>query len=136
MIKPFELFMISQVGVWIRDGKVLLLEDAENPGCYLLPGGRIDQGEDARVAFKRELKEEINLDQFEVGPLLDLEVWYTEDQTPYCSVAYLINTDHNDIQLSSEHTEARWVSEYELSTIEFVWPCGERMCRKGFVATK
>ncbi|MBI5370381.1 NUDIX hydrolase [Candidatus Uhrbacteria bacterium] len=129
----FEYFMISQVGIWIRDGKMLLLEDAAHPGKYVIPGGRIDKGEDSQKAFRREMKEEVNLDAFEVGPIVDVRVWYSgEKQTPYCAIVRLIRTETEQITLSAEHLSARWVNEDELSEILFVWEFGEDICRAGF----
>lgn len=136
MQKNYEYFMISQVGVWIRDGKVLILEDAGHPGEWVIPGGRIDTQEDPQVAFARELKEEIHLDSFKTIKRLDMEVWYTKKKrTPYCAVAYLIESDQKDITLSFEHTQAKWVSEEELSSIPFLWECAERFLRAGFKET-
>ena len=133
----FEKFMVSQVAIIIRDGECLVLEDAANPGTYVIPGGRIDKGEDPREAFKRELKEEINLDKFEIIKLVDADVWYVKkNSNPMCGIAYLIDADIQEVALSDEHSQARWVSEDELSSIKFLWPCAERMCRSGFEQQK
>ena len=135
MPQDFEYFMISQVGIWVRDGRVLILEDAANPGKWILPGGRIDKQEDPEAAFARELKEEINLDSFRKIRLLDMQVFYTGNQTPYCAVAYLIESDQKEIELSGEHLQAKWVNEDELINYSFLWDCTERFLRKGFTQT-
>ena len=133
MTDNYERFMISQVAVWIRDGNVLILEDARHPGEWALPGGRIDVQEDPKKAFARELKEEINMDAFEVIKRLDMEVWYTRNKNvPYCAVAYFIKSDHQDVQLSFEHLSYKWISEEEISDYPYLWECAERMLQAGF----
>ena len=59
MENNFEYFQISQAAIIMHEGKCLILEFASSPGYWGLPGGRIDKGESAKVAFSRELKEEI-----------------------------------------------------------------------------
>lgn len=131
--KNYERFMISQVAVWIRHGKVLILEDARHPGEWALPGGRIDEQEDAKIAFARELKEEINMDSFVVIKRIDMEVWYTKNKNvPYCAVAYLIKSDQEEVQLSFEHVSYKWISEEEISDYTYLWECAGRMLQTGF----
>lgn len=129
----YEKFMISQVAVWVKDGKVLILEDSGKPGKWVLPGGRIDEQEDPEVAFARELKEEVNLEQFEKGSLLMVQPWYAgERKVPYCAVAYLIESDHDDVQLSFEHLQAKWISPDEVDSYDYIWPCAAEMLKRGF----
>ncbi|PJA46431.1 hypothetical protein CO174_00250 [Candidatus Uhrbacteria bacterium CG_4_9_14_3_um_filter_50_9] len=129
----YEKFMISQVGVWVKDGKVLILEDASKPGLYVIPGGRIDEQEEAEVAFARELKEEIGMDVFEKGEHLMTYPWYAgERKVPYCAVAYRITSDHADIQLSFEHLQYKWITQEEINDYNYIWPCTAEMLRKGF----
>ncbi len=136
---PYEKFMISQVGLWFREGKALILEDARYPGQWVLPGGRIDEGEDPEVGFHRELKEELGLDGFKVGPVVDVDVWYTpNDNKPYCAVVRMIYSDakDQDIVLSHEHHQYKWITEEELDELPILWPNGKRMYKSGFTYNK
>jgi len=45
MNKEFEKFWITQAGVIIKNNKCLVLELADKPGCWDIPGCRIDKGE-------------------------------------------------------------------------------------------
>ena len=131
--------MISQVGLWFRGNKVLILEDARYPGEWVIPGGRIDEGEDVAVAFARELKEELGLEGFEVGPVVDADVWYTPRRNrPYCAIARMIYGDFLDeqIKLSHEHLQFKWVTEEELDELPMLWPNGRRLYKSGFAYNK
>ncbi len=128
-----ETFTVSQVGIWIKDDKVLILEDAANPGVWLIPGGRIDEQEESGVAFARELKEEIGLEGFEVQELVDARTWFHgKDRDPKCSIARLIKSDQEEITISDEHLQYKWISEEELDSYEFVWPHAKEILKKGF----
>ncbi len=133
----YEKFTVSQVAVWIKDSKVLILEDAANPGRWLIPGGRIDKEEEAEPAFRRELKEEIGLDKFEVGELLDTAIWYAGvKKTPVCSVTRFISTDQEEVMLSDEHASYKWITEDEIEDYHFIWPHAAEILKKGFEKSK
>lgn len=51
------------------DGKVLAVSRKDDPNAMGLPGGKIDDGEDAMTAAGRELKEETGLDAVELHPV-------------------------------------------------------------------
>lgn len=69
----------------IRNGVLcaLLIERADEPfqGCYALPGGFIEPGEDAQTAAWRELAEETGLDQFS-GHLEQLATYSAPGRDP------------------------------------------------------
>ena len=114
MKKEFEKFTISQVAVLIRDNKCLILEFARSPGKWGLPGGRIDKGEMGEEAFRREIKEELNLSCFEIVDIVDLDIWYTPNGRAVSAPAFLIQNDSDKIVLSNEHTSMEWVTEDRL----------------------
>lgn len=132
----FEQFQISQCCVIIRDGAVLVLEDAANPGKWLLPGGRIDKGEERETALRRELKEEIGCTDFEVKGVADFDAWYNSSGIPKAAVVYLATLAHYDIRLSPEHLQYQWVLPEDLHTYSFFWPNGERMIQRAFALNR
>ena len=106
---------ISIKGVLIHDGRVLLLLNER--GEWDLPGGRPDPGEDHRAALTREVHEETGL-AVEVGGLLDEHLFEVLPQRFVRIVAYgctLVET--NDVVLSHEHLETRWVPLGELGEL-------------------
>lgn len=59
-----------------QEGRVLLVKFRDDSGqvWWATPGGGIDDGEDVESALRRELAEELGLDDFELGP----EIWTRE----------------------------------------------------------
>lgn len=133
MEKEYGKFWISQVGILIRDNKCLILEFSGPPfGEWGLPGGRIDVGEGCDEAFIRELKEELNLNNFENLGIVDLDTWVARTGDLVCGVARLIKNDNDKIKLSHEHTQLAWITESEINDYNFTWPNAKRMIKKGF----
>ena len=84
-----------------------------------LPGGRIEVKEldssTAEEAFRREIKEELNFDEFEIIRPLGSMIGYTlGHHTPTCRLIYAIKNDAAEITLSTEHEEFAWVGVEEL----------------------
>lgn len=108
-------------GALVREGRVLAVR--RGPGgaaafCWELPGGKVEPGEDDRVALARELGEELHLD-VSVGAYLE------ENVHPYPGVqvrlvAYACRDREALVgpQLT-EHTALRWLGRDELHSVEW-----------------
>ena len=68
------------VGALIFDpqGKLFLMKSHKWHGKYVVPGGHIELGETMQEALRREVKEETNLDVFDVEFLLYQDFVYDE----------------------------------------------------------
>jgi len=132
MVKEFEYFQIGQKGILIRDNKVLIVKLADQIDTWDLPGGRLDKGEFAEEAFRREIKEEIGFDDFNILAIVDHEIWYTENGTPFCGIVSLIENNTSKIKLSAEHTNYKWIAENEIDDYKYIWKNMERMLKNGF----
>lgn len=131
----FEYFMIGQKAALIRDGKCLILEMASQPGFWELPGGRIDKGELRKPALKREMKEELGLDNFEILGVVDYDVWYWYDRDikrPTCATVHLIKNNNDEITLSEESLQYKWISEDEIEKYKFFWDVAPRFIQNSF----
>lgn len=130
-------FNISQKVVLVRDNKILIMEIAKYPGLWELPGGHVDKGETSTEALKRELKEELCIDNYKYHGVVDYEIWYHgPDKYPICGIVSLIDNQTDEIIMSSEHLQMKWVTESELDNYQFLWPAGKRMAKEGFMRHK
>ncbi len=113
--------VVTSVVAVITDaaGKVLLTKRNVPPfqGEWVMPGGKIDLGEQIVCAIQREVLEEVGL-VVEVRNLLDVFEHVTPGEDKYHFVilyyrCYPLSTDiiHNDVEVA----ETRWVSQAELS---------------------
>lgn len=59
-----------------KNGEVFVGERRDNPGAWQMPQGGIDEGEDIRSAFFRELKEEIGTGRADILKIHDEVIRY------------------------------------------------------------
>ncbi|MDP2736244.1 MAG: NUDIX domain-containing protein [bacterium] len=126
-----ERFIVSQKGILIRDNKCLITEVDKEPNIWDLPGGRINNNENSEESFYREIKEELDINNFKILGVVDYEAWYTHSGFAVCGIAKLIETE-GEIKLSDEHTSLKWIKEDEIDQYTFVWPAMNRMIKNGF----
>lgn len=113
-----QLFKITQnIVIKNKDGKVLILK--HNTGNWLLPGGKINKGENPIEGLKRELKEEIGTDQFEIERIADMDTW-EENNQGRCVITFLGSAPTLDkIVLSEEHIDFAWIDINEIDKYQF-----------------
>ena len=103
----------------INDGRVFATQRGygEFKDGWEFPGGKIEPGESRKEALVREIKEELDAD-IRVGSLLEtVEYDYPAFHlTMHCFFCELIS---EDIVLK-EHEDARWLSEEELGTVDWL----------------
>ena len=95
-------------GMWIKDGKVLLLKRAKEPfkDRWSLVGGHAEGKETLEEALRREFKEETNL-EVEVGEPLGERFEATFDRIKRI-VTFEVTSAKGEIRLNSENTEYGW----------------------------
>jgi 8-oxo-dGTP pyrophosphatase MutT (NUDIX family) len=108
-----ELGAVNAVGVWfyaVNTQRYLYLmrRDSKNPGCWGLPGGKVQSNESLLGAMQRECREEIG--QFpDYIRLIPLEQFTSADgqfhyHTFFCSIAEEFRP-----LLNHEHTGYAWI---------------------------
>lgn len=111
---------VSIKGLLCRSGKILVLRTSKRK-YWELPGGRMDFGETAESAFKREMEEELGFKKVELGKFIN--IWsFTSRRNGvdyhFIILDFVISTDEIDLKLSAEHTEYKWVGIKEISKLE------------------
>lgn len=114
MLKKIQ--QVSIKGLLCRNGKVLVLKTPDiggKLGIWELPGGRMDFGETAEEAFKKEMGEELGFKEVLLGDFVN--VWTLTDMREginhhFIVLDFVISTSETDIKLRpEEHTEYKWV---------------------------
>lgn len=110
------------------DGKILLVKrsahDANNPGLWEVPGGKLDNGQNLLDALKREVAEETGLDVEPTSPLAYTVSFLITDGKyagmPYVALFSLAKIVSGSVKISDEHEDFVWCSygdcyNYELT---------------------
>jgi ADP-ribose pyrophosphatase YjhB (NUDIX family) len=108
-----------------QDGDILLVQSHKWSDTYTVPGGKVDHGETLEAAYKREVKEETNLDIHDIKFALIIEsisskeFWkkdahfimndYIGTLTPECT--------KSDVILNDEAQSYIWCKPQEASKI-------------------
>ena len=96
--------------------KVLILQRNDGNNVWEIPGGKRENNEDIVDALKREVKEETGLTINEyklvyVSPIFENHPFLK----PFLNIGYLCFVDNNDVIISNEHIDYKWVSIEELA---------------------
>ncbi len=126
-----ERFSLSQKVVLIRNNKCFIAKLSNRLHGWDLPGGRMNIGENKEEGMRREVKEELGIEDFKIISTLDYDAWHTSSGFAFCGTVTLISSDGDPV-LSDEHSEFKWISEDEIDDYEFLWPLMKKSIKKGF----
>ena len=101
-------------------GQILLVQSHKWRGNYVIPGGHIELGETIEAALRREVKEETNLDIYDIE-FVDVQEFIFDDvfwePGHFIFLDYTCKTDSWDVKLDSESEEFVWVSLEEATNL-------------------
>jgi len=97
----------------VNDGKLLLVRrnssNQHKPDEWDIPGGRLEIGEYPYDGLKRELREETG-NEIEIMAPLDVRHFTRDDGQVITMIMFFCKLLSNEIRLSDEHTEYKWVN--------------------------
>jgi nucleoside triphosphatase len=113
-----QSYPVPTVGALIfnREGKLFLMRSHKWHGNYVVPGGHIELGERMEDALKREVKEETNLDIYDIEFVCFQEFIFDDvfwEKRHFIFFDYACRTDTEDVRLSPEGDSYVWVSPEE-----------------------
>jgi ADP-ribose pyrophosphatase YjhB (NUDIX family) len=110
-------FVVCVDGVYVKDGKILLLKRNVEPfkGCWHVVGGHVEEDESLKDAVIREFKEETSLD-VEVGGIVAGRIEETFDRVKII-VAFEVNSADGEIRLNSENEAYGWFDEVPCDSV-------------------
>lgn len=116
-----KVFHIGIKALIVNDNKALVLKQIkEKREIYDLPGGRIDVKEEIEDAIKRELKEELGVEDFRLGELVfaqERKDYKEDDGINLMLLFYKVEANISKITLSSEHKDFEWITKKDLEDI-------------------
>ncbi|RPI79408.1 MAG: NUDIX domain-containing protein [Desulfobacteraceae bacterium] len=98
------------------EDKFLLLKSHKWLGKYVIPGGHIELGETMAQALIREIKEETNLDIYDIEFIIFQEFIFDKtfwQKGHYIFFDYACKTDSTEVILNDEAEEYVWVTNKE-----------------------
>ena len=124
---PPEAVRARAAAVVLRDGRVLLSRNLED-AFWSLPGGRVEPGERAEVALRREIAEELGAGSAKIGTLL----WRIENRFAHAGRRYRETGFYYRVELPAEacplvdgefesaepHLRSRWFPLAELAHVD------------------
>jgi 8-oxo-dGTP pyrophosphatase MutT (NUDIX family) len=92
----------------VHNGTFLLLKRAQQPLIWGPPGGKLHKDEDPVQGLQREVLEETGL---EIQVFQPVTTWFGKfNNLPILSIDYLCTCSANQILLSNEHEDYRWLT--------------------------
>jgi len=110
-------FVVCVDGVYVKDGKILLLKRGVEPfkGFLHVVGGYVEENESLKEAVKREFKEETGLD-VTVGGVVAGRIKETFDRIKII-VAFEVTSAKGEIRLNSENEAHGWFDTFPCNSV-------------------
>lgn len=127
MSKQEKKYAVASVKAFIeRDGRILILRESaaykggSQHGRYVMPGGKVGEGEHFLDALKREIKEECGL-RIEVGRPFHTDEWRIHvpgKPTHIVGTYFRCRYIGGEVALNSEFDSFEWIKPAEYDTYD------------------
>ncbi|MCL2592456.1 MAG: NUDIX domain-containing protein [Defluviitaleaceae bacterium] len=101
----------------VHEGKFLIVQRSEserNPLFWELVGGRMEFGETVSANLKREIMEEVGLQNIEIIAPIGVWSFMLDENNQLVGSTFLCKSATNEIKLSFEHKNYAWIAKDEL----------------------
>ncbi|MFA5003679.1 MAG: NUDIX domain-containing protein [Candidatus Saccharimonadales bacterium] len=122
----------------IKDGKILVVRREPGDflgGSYELPGGGIDPGETFAESVAREVLEETGLRVSKILGMFPGFEYTTPVKPKVRQMNFLVATTNDEVMLSGEHDQFRWIGPTEIDSLETTGPMADCL-KAAFAAGK
>jgi 8-oxo-dGTP diphosphatase len=102
----------------------LMLQFNEPVNTWHFAGGRLDEGEEAIQGLIREVKEEANLEIYDLKPIFT-KIFTEEKKYGVFFIAKV--KEPYQVKISDEHQNFRWFKKSDLNLIDFWQPFYKKM---------
>lgn len=103
---------IVQSAVIVANNKLLILSLWKYPDKWVFPGWRMNEWEYWKEWLKREVKEEIWLDNINVINIITVNNRKTKDTNQF-GIYYYCTCNNTQVILSDEHNDYKWISNIQ-----------------------
>ncbi|GAB4157142.1 MAG: NUDIX domain-containing protein [Candidatus Dojkabacteria bacterium] len=131
MSEQLPSILIILRAVIINGPRILLIKRADSdsyePGLWELPGGKLSTEKDVSNALDDEIMEETGLNIVPISRLVYCDSGIVNDYKKYKGHTYvrlvsLAKSDRDNVRLSSEHSEYKWVTFPEIFKMKEISP--------------
>jgi len=102
----------------------LMLQFNEPVNTWHFAGGRLDEGEEAIEGLIREVKEEVNLEIYDLKPIFT-KIFTEEKKYGVFFIAKV--KEPYEVKISDEHQNFKWFKKSDLNSIDFWQPFYKKM---------
>lgn len=92
--------------------------DKSRANKWDLPGGNLNFGQETDPGLRREIREETGLEVTEIKPTKVWSRYFGDTKVYHLFIAYTCVADTDNVRLSHEHTEYKWMTKEEFMRFE------------------
>jgi len=120
--KKYEQILAAGGLIYNTAGQFLITQSTKgkDAGKWVVPGGKLEKGEEPEAAYKRESFEETGL-RLENTSLLGIREYTSASGNPYKFYDYTstLEDDKQEVVINSESSAYKWIDESEIKNYKF-----------------